>query len=67
MKCKVCKKRTNWDESYGYDDFIVCCNCFDRLYNKVDYNKKVHKSCSTVEIVLGIILEMGEIRKENKK
>ena len=31
MKCSVCGKRTNWDESYGYPEFTVCPKCHDNI------------------------------------
>ena len=31
MKCAICGKETNWDESYGYNEFIVCPRCFSNI------------------------------------
>ena len=31
MKCAICKSKTTWGESHGYNEFIVCPKCLDRL------------------------------------
>lgn len=53
MKCAICKNKTNWDESFGYSEFIVCPKCFERL--------------ETHETALGFVLEVGKIKKEGKE
>ena len=53
MKCAICKNKTHWGESYGYNEFIVCPKCFERLNS--------HKTA------LGFILTAGRIRKEEKE
>lgn len=57
MKCKICGSKTNWDVSYGYEEFIVCPHCFD----------KIHKSYSLDE-TMTIIFMLGKIvREKNEK
>ena len=31
MKCAICERKTNWNESYGRPTFIVCPHCFNIL------------------------------------
>lgn len=54
MKCEICKGKTNWDSSYGYADFLVCYNCFNRLTD--------HKLKNT-EQVMNFLFKCGQIRK----
>ena len=62
MKCKICKNKTTWDESYGKANFIVCPICFERLAKKT--NKDFPEAQN---IITSIIFEMGEIREEKKR
>ena len=52
MKCAICKNETNWDESFGHSEFIVCPKCFERLER--------HRTA------LGFILTVGKIIKEKE-
>lgn len=54
MKCAICNKKTDWDSSYGYEEFIVCPHCFEKL-RAVDGD------------VLDLIFACGQIRKERKE
>ena len=56
MKCAICKRKTNWDESYGYADFIVCPKCFE----------EIHKHYDIVE-TMDIIFLLGRIAEKHKK
>lgn len=53
MKCAICKKETNWDESFGLNEFIICPKCVERL--------DTHKTA------LGFVFEAGKIRRETKE
>jgi hypothetical protein len=56
MKCKVCGKRTNYDESFGRDTFIVCNNCVS----------DISKICELEKFqVYGVILTIG-FKREGK-
>ena len=65
MKCKICKRKTNWDESYGRDCFIVCPSCHIQISNAI-HNARKHNASDRV-IALEVILEIGDIKEENKK
>ena len=53
MKCAICRNKTNWDESFGYNEFIVCPKCLEIL--------SAHKTA------IGFVLTAGRIRKEERK
>lgn len=61
MKCKICKNKITWDESFGKSSYIVCADCFKRLAEKID-KTKFRKG-----ILLELIFEMGSIREETKE
>lgn len=58
MKCAICKKKTDWDSSYGYEEFIVCPHCFNRLSKNSPIN---------FTTTMDFIFTCGQIRKEKKK
>lgn len=56
MKCAICRRKTSWDESFGYVDFIVCPTCFGEIHKKYDIVK-----------TMDIIFMLGDIAKKHKK
>ena len=56
MKCKICGKRTHYDESYGYDSFIVCPKCFEHLHEKYGIVK-----------TMNLIFALGEVAEKREK
>lgn len=58
MKCAICGRKTNWDESYGYRNFIVCPCCYNLLKETLKDD-----SFTTLEIIFAL----GEARKRGKK
>ena len=58
MKCEICKKKTTNEESVGYDNFIVCNKCFDKLAKKMEYS---------YFNTLQIIFACGQVREERGK
>ena len=57
MKCAICGKETHWDESYGYDEFIVCPHCFD----------KIREMCNNDTVKsLDIVFKLGKHEKIKK-
>lgn len=52
MECAICNKKTDWDESYGRETFIVCPKCFGIL-------RKTSKDA------LSIIFKIGYIKEED--
>ena len=57
MKCEVCGKKTNWDTSYGAEEFIVCNDCFYTL----------HKKPLSTETALTFILRLAKIKRDQEK
>jgi hypothetical protein len=58
MKCAICNEKTTWDSSYGYEKFIVCPKCFNRL------SKNNPKNLTTT---MDFIFICGQIRREKKE
>lgn len=64
MKCKICGRKTTWDESYGREAFIVCPCCHREITNRI---KALRKSGYSPESsALEIILTIGFIKEERK-
>ena len=53
MKCEVCKKKTDWDSSFGYEEFIVCGKCIKKMTKEVD----------DFDWILETIFRMGAVRR----
>ncbi len=58
MKCKICNRKTNWNESYGYEEFIVCPSCHNTLYYTMGKN-----SLKTMDI----IFTLGKCARQAKE
>ena len=58
MKCQICNRKTDWDSSVGYIEFIVCNACERKL------RKVIQGDTSTM---MSLIFACGEIRKEVSK
>ena len=55
MNCSICNRPTTVETSVGYDDFIVCNDCHDKLG---DYTLENFPS------VMNFIFKCGKIRRE---
>ena len=55
MKCEICKRKTSWDSSVGYDEFIVCNGCHKALIGEFSINKSMQ--------VMNFIFKCGKLRK----
>lgn len=55
MKCEICKRKTTWNSSVGYDMFIVCNGCHNALIGEYSINKSMQ--------VMSFIFKCGELRK----
>lgn len=53
MKCKVCKCKTTWNTSVGWDNFIVCNDCWQKIAVLTDVS---------LSKALSIVLIMGDIK-----
>lgn len=41
MKCAKCNEATNWDSSYGQNNYFICDNCFQEMVQEIKkHNKK---------------------------
>lgn len=59
MKCAICGHKTNWDESYGRETFIVCPSCHDKIAEIISKGSKKYSKITALEI----ILKIGQIKK----
>ena len=63
MKCNICGNKTNWDESYGRETFIVCPACHNRIAKTIknSTNYKYYRVTA-----LEVILEISYIKEEKE-
>ena len=59
MKCAICKRKTDWDESYGRPTFIVCPYCYNIL-------RKDNKNALDTILKIGMIKEDLEEKEVDK-
>lgn len=57
MKCEICRGKTTNEDSVGYNNFIVCNKCFDKLAKITEYS---------YYDTLQIIFACGQIREERE-
>lgn len=57
MKCAICRGKADWDSSFGYEEFIVCYSC---------YNKLVPPDTDDDD-ALNFIFACGQIRRDKKR
>ena len=55
MTCEICKKATNWDESVGKENYIICNECFHRILYK-------YKDTNIQPKILDIIFKLSDVR-----
>ena len=65
MKCKLCKKKTNWNVSYGRPCFIVCPTCHRKIAKMIGSFQ--NENCSPETIATMLIIEMGFIKEGAEK
>ena len=58
MKCIICNKKTNWDESFGAKDYIVCPTCYWKIVKKIEKKYDLNKEESS-------IIALQKIHKKN--
>ena len=55
MVCEICRKTTNWDESVGKENYIICNECFHRILSK-------YKDTNIHPKILDIIFKLSDVR-----
>ena len=65
MKCKLCKKKTNWNNSYGRPCFIVCPTCHRKITKMI--GRFQNENCLPETIATMLIIEMGFIKEGVEK
>ena len=68
MKCKICKQKTSWDVSYGYEEFIVCPTCYNTILYTIQKDvPKIDAQMLTMDLVFAFGQRRrvtNEMRKE---
>lgn len=57
MICEICRKTTNWDESIGKENYIICNECFRRILSKYE-DTSIHPK------IFNIIFKLSDVRGE---
>jgi hypothetical protein len=57
MKCQICQRKTDWDTSVGYEEFLVCNPCFEKL----------HQVCKETALTMDFIFKCGQVRRDISK
>ena len=65
MKCKICGRKTNWDESYGKENFIVCPACHDRIAEVISNVTNKHRYAKVA--ACEVIIEIGYLKEKGDK
>lgn len=66
MKCKICKQKTNWDESYGLPEFIVCPHCFEEMAEARPEKNFYKKRNEIMKIIFTIGKQIEKVNDRNK-
>lgn len=66
MKCKLCKQKTNWDESYGYEEFIVCPKCFEEMAKLSKASGFYEQRAQVLSAIFTIGAQKSRIKKRTK-
>ena len=61
MKCKICKQKTSWDVSYGYEEFIVCPYCYNAIFATA--RQKMPKMDAQM-LTMDLIFALGQRRRD---
>lgn len=56
--CQICGKYTDWDSSYGNEQFVICPRCMEKAKNQLNFSRGD---------IIGIICAFARIRKEVMK
>ena len=71
MKCKICKQKTSWDVSYGYEEFIVCPTCYNTILYTIQKDvPKIDAQMLTMDLVFAFGQRRrvtNEMRKANRE
>ena len=59
MKCQICKRKTDWDSSVGYINFLVCNSCMYKMRTGVKGLEMTTR--------MDIIFTCGKIRESVKE
>lgn len=66
MKCKICKQKTHWDESYGMLEFIVCPRCFEDMAEAQPERDFYEKRNKVLSMILAIGKQIEKVNNTNR-
>jgi len=61
MRCAICKRRTDTDESFGSEKFAICPLCFYSLKDTVEAEMGKEKS---TKATLDIVFKIGRLKEK---
>lgn len=67
MRCEICKRYCNYDNSVGKENYIVCNDCYNAVTEDfIKTNKNLcHEDVARL-IPLQILFILSDVRKNNK-
>ena len=67
MRCEICKRHCNYDNSVGKENYIVCNDCYNAVTEDfIKTNKNLCPEDVARLIPLQILFMLSDVRKNNK-
>lgn len=67
MRCEICKRYCNYDNSVGKENYIVCNDCYNAVTEDfIKTNKNLCPEDIARLIPLQILFILSDVRKNNK-
>lgn len=67
MRCEICKRYCNYDNSVGKENYIVCNDCYNAITeNFIKTNKNLCPEDVARLIPLQILFMLSDVRKNDK-
>lgn len=67
MRCEICKRYCNYDNSVGKENYIVCNDCYNAVTEDfIKTNKNLCPEDVARLIPLQIFFMLSDVRKNNK-
>lgn len=67
MRCEICKRYCNYDNSVGKENYIVCNDCYNAVTEDfIKTNKNLCPGDVARLIPLQILFMLSDVRKNNK-
>lgn len=68
MRCEICKRYCNYDNSVGKENYIVCNDCYNAVIEDfIKTNKNLGLENSIARLIpLQIFFMLSDVRENNK-